>query len=62
MQGPDLNNSLLGILLRFRQDGGAVDADIEATFHQFQMSKHDYDALRFQWWRNGFEEAHSPIR
>ena len=57
MQGPDLNNSLLGVPLRFRQDGVAVVADIEALFHHFKVPKHDCDALRFLWWRDGFEEA-----
>ena len=57
MQGPDLNNCLLGILLTFRQDDAAVVADIEAMFHQFKAPKHDRGALRFLWWREGFEIA-----
>ena len=32
--GPDLVNSLLGVLLRFRRHKVAVVADIEAMFHQ----------------------------
>lgn len=34
-KGPDLNNSLLGILLTFRKDRAAVAADICQTFHYF---------------------------
>lgn len=33
LQGPDLTSSLLGVLLRFRQESVAVMADIEAMFH-----------------------------
>lgn len=33
LQGPDLTNSLLGVLIRFRQHPIALMADIEAMFH-----------------------------
>lgn len=39
MTGPDLTNSLMGILLRFRQDRYAVIADIEQMFYQFYVEK-----------------------
>jgi hypothetical protein len=32
-QGPDLTNSLVGVLLRFRQERIAIVADITAMFH-----------------------------
>ena len=32
LQGPDLTNSLVGVLLRFNQEGVAVMGDIEAVF------------------------------
>lgn len=35
MSGPDLNNSLLGILMRFRQEPVAVSSDIQQMFYQF---------------------------
>jgi len=34
MQGPDLNNRLDGVLLRFRKESIALVADVEAMFYQ----------------------------
>ena len=53
LQGPDLTNSLLGVLLRFRQEPIAIMADIEAMFHQVYVTPRNRDALRFLWWPNG---------
>ncbi|XP_058622265.1 uncharacterized protein LOC131533856 [Onychostoma macrolepis] len=53
LQGPDLTNTLLGVLLRFRQDTVAVMADIEGMFHQVKVSEEDKDFLRFLWWPDG---------
>ncbi|XP_028402120.1 uncharacterized protein LOC114525110 [Dendronephthya gigantea] len=50
LQGPDLTNSLVGVLIRFRTDPVALMADIEAMFHQVRVTPSDYDALRFLWW------------
>ncbi|XP_045122646.1 uncharacterized protein LOC123511097 [Portunus trituberculatus] len=47
MQRPDLNNDLMGVLLRFRQDRVAIMADIEAMFHQVLVPREHRDALRF---------------
>nr|XP_034318941.1 uncharacterized protein LOC105335138 [Crassostrea gigas] len=52
MTGPDLTNSLIGILLRFRQDRYAVIADIEQMFYQFYVKKEHRDFLRFFWYKN----------
>ena len=49
LQGPDLTNNLVGILIRFRQDPIALIADIEAMFHQVRVTPDDCDALRFLW-------------
>lgn len=38
LQGPDLTNSLIGVLLRFHQEQVALMADIEGIFHQVQVS------------------------
>lgn len=53
LQGPDLRNTLLGVLLRFRQDQVAVMGDIEGMFHQVKIPKNDVDFLRFLWWPGG---------
>ncbi|XP_071092716.1 uncharacterized protein [Haliotis cracherodii] len=53
LQGPDLTNTLLGVLLRFRQEPIALMADIEAMFYQVRVEPDDYDVLRFLWWPNG---------
>ena len=50
LQGPDLTNSLNGVLTRFRQEPVAVVADIEAMFHQVLVDPKDCNALRFLWW------------
>ena len=50
LQGPDLTNSLLGILLRFRQYPISLVADIEGMFNQVKVPPEDSDALRFLWW------------
>ncbi|CAB4010492.1 Hypothetical predicted protein, partial [Paramuricea clavata] len=49
-QGPDLTNSLVGVLLRFRQERIAIVADITAMFHQVKVPPKDSDSLRFLWW------------
>lgn len=36
-QGPDLFNSLLGVLLRFRREKIAVTMDVEQMFHNFKV-------------------------
>ena len=43
--GPDLLNSLLGVLLRFRRHRIAVVANIEAMFCQVQLKNEDTDAI-----------------
>ncbi|XP_032416528.1 uncharacterized protein LOC116718567 isoform X3 [Xiphophorus hellerii] len=53
LQGPDLTNSVVGVLLRFRQEPIAVMADIQAMFHQVHVPEKHRDCLRFLWWPNG---------
>ena len=52
LSGPDLTNSLLGILLRFRLEAIAVTADIEQMFHNFQVHRDHRNFLRFFWYRD----------
>ena len=48
-QGPDLNNKLVSVLLRFRENPVAIMADIEAMYNQVRIPVYDRDALRFLW-------------
>jgi hypothetical protein len=50
LQGPDMTNTLVGVLLRFRQEPVALIADIEAMFHQVRVQPKCRDVLRFLWW------------
>ena len=52
LTGPDMMNSLLGILLRFRQETIAVAADVEQMFHNFKVKKDHRNFLRFFWYRD----------
>ena len=52
IQGPDLTNLLVGVLVRFRKENVAVMADIEAMFHQVRVPKEQRSFLRFFWWEN----------
>jgi hypothetical protein len=53
LQGPDLTNSLIGVLTRFRQYPIAITGDIEAMFHQVRVAEEHHNFLRFLWWPNG---------
>ncbi|KAJ8385750.1 hypothetical protein AAFF_G00182680 [Aldrovandia affinis] len=53
LQGPDLASSLLGVLLRFRQERIAIMADIEVMYYQVQVHEDHRDFLRFLWWPGG---------
>lgn len=53
LQGPDLTNSLVGVLTRFRQEPIAIMSDIEAMFHQVRVRPSDCNYLRFLWWPDG---------
>ncbi|XP_067946284.1 uncharacterized protein [Watersipora subatra] len=49
LQGPDLNNDLLGVLTRFRLEHVAVACDIEKMYHRFKVLPKYRDYLRFLW-------------
>ncbi|XP_073960633.1 uncharacterized protein [Choristoneura fumiferana] len=49
LTGPDLLQSLLGVLMRFRQKPVAVAADIKDMFLRISIRREDRDALRFLW-------------
>ena len=49
LTGPDLLNSLIGILFRFRDKPIAILTDIEGMFMQNGIRNEDQSALRFLW-------------
>ena len=49
LTGPDLNNTLIGVLLRFRKEKVAVLADIQHMFYCFEVSEEHRNYLRFLW-------------
>ncbi|CAI5649405.1 unnamed protein product [Oreochromis niloticus] len=53
LQGPNLTSTLLGVIIRFRQEEVAIMADVEAMFHQVKVPDEDSDLLRFLWWTSG---------
>ncbi len=59
LQGPDLTNSLLGVILRFRKEPIGLMADVKSMFHQVRVDKADVDYLRFLWWPQG-DTSKSP--
>ncbi|KAM4037007.1 uncharacterized protein ACNLHF_015817 isoform 1-T1 [Anomaloglossus baeobatrachus] len=52
LTGPDLNNSLIGVLIRFRKEAVAITADIQQMFHCFLVNEEHRDFLRFLWFRD----------
>ena len=47
LQGPNLANNLLGVLIRFRKNKIAIVGDIESMFYQVKVPVTDRDSLRF---------------
>lgn len=52
LSGPDLNNTLLGVLIRFRKENIAVTADIQQMFYAFVVREDHRDYLRFLWYKD----------
>lgn len=54
LPGPNLNPSVLDLILRFRVFKYAFSADIEKAFHQIGIAEIDRDVLRFLYFDNDF--------
>jgi len=52
LSGPDLDNALLGVLMRFRKENIAVTADIQQMFYAFVVREDHQDYLRFLWYKD----------
>ena len=53
LQGPENTSSLIGVILRFRVNSVAVEADIKRMFHQVFVSPEYRGALCYLWWPDG---------
>ena len=51
-QGPDLNNQLRGVLLRFREKPVGFGGDIESMFNMFRVPPNQRDLLRYYWFKD----------
>lgn len=52
LSGPDLNNSLIGVLLRFRKEPVALTADVQQMFYCFEVCEEHRDYLRYLWFED----------
>lgn len=51
LSGPNLKNTLVGVLLMFRWEQIAITADIEQMFFGFKVREDHRNFLRFLWHR-----------
>ncbi|XP_073711060.1 uncharacterized protein [Misgurnus anguillicaudatus] len=61
LTGPDLTNTLVGVLCRFRKGPIAIMCDVERMFHQFHVAKEHQDFLRFLWWDEGYLDSKPSV-
>ena len=52
-QGPDLNNKLIDVLLRFRQYSYAITCDIREMYMQVRFPDDQRQSLKFLWFKDG---------
>ena len=57
LQGPDLMNRLLGVLMRFRKDSVAIMADVQQMFFQFRVDVKHRNFQRFIWFKDNNVDA-----
>ena len=51
-KGPNLTNSLLGVLCRFREGPVAFTCDVKSMFHRVHVPEADRNLLRFLWFQD----------
>ena len=61
LQGPNLTNKVVGVLLRFREEPVALMAAVEAMYHQLKVHPDDVDVLHFLWLTREPEEYHMAV-
>ena len=49
LRGPDENNKLRGVMIRFRMGEVAIGGDVANMFYNFFLPEGDKDFLRFYW-------------
>ena len=54
LSGPNLNNSLVGVLVRFREKEVAIACDIAKMFYCFKVEASHRDFLRFLWYDSNY--------
>ena len=59
LQGLDLMNSLIAVLMRFRKEYAAITCDIEQMFHSFYVVPEHRNYLRFLWFK--YNQLDGPI-
>ena len=52
LTGPDFNNRLRSVLLRFRMEDIGISADISSMFYCFHLEPKDRDKTRFFWFKD----------
>ena len=57
IQGPNLANQMIGVILRFRKEEVAYMADVEAMYHQVLVPEDQRSLLRFLFWPDGDLDA-----
>lgn len=61
LQGPDLTNTLFGVLCRFRKERVAFMCDIKKMFYRFKVRPCHRDYLRFFWYKDG-DVSTAPVQ
>ena len=55
LQGPDVNNALIGVLTHFREGEIAVVTDVEGMFHQVKVAPQHTKYLKFLWFKDNID-------